>query len=84
MGVISGAVLGNGGRATGVIPYAMVQAGGEKEAVQRLSTANGESLTAKGGAKVSDQHATLSSEAKERVSSLLVTVSRGQVLTSMH
>lgn len=31
MGVVSGAVIDAGGRVTGVIPYAMVAAGGEKE-----------------------------------------------------
>lgn len=31
MGVVSGAALKKGGRVTGVIPYAMVAAGGEKE-----------------------------------------------------
>lgn len=32
MGVVSGAVIEAGGHVTGVIPYAMVVAGGEKEA----------------------------------------------------
>lgn len=32
MGVVSGAVIEAGGHVTGVIPYAMVFAGGEKEA----------------------------------------------------
>ena len=31
MGVVSGAVVEAGGHVTGVIPYAMVAAGGEKE-----------------------------------------------------
>ena len=31
MGVVSGAVVEAGGQVTGVIPYAMVAAGGEKE-----------------------------------------------------
>ena len=31
MGVVSGAALEKGGKVTGVVPYAMVAAGGEKE-----------------------------------------------------
>lgn len=31
MGVVSGAVLEAGGRVTGVMPYAMIASGGEKE-----------------------------------------------------
>lgn len=33
MGVVSGAVLENGGRVTGVLPFAMAAKGGEKEKV---------------------------------------------------
>lgn len=36
MGVVSGAVLEAGGYVTGVIPYAMVVAGGEKEQTKDL------------------------------------------------
>lgn len=32
MGIVSGAVLKTGGTVTGVVPYAMVAAGGEKSA----------------------------------------------------
>lgn len=31
MGVVSGAVLAKGGKVTGVVPFAMVAAGGERE-----------------------------------------------------
>lgn len=46
MGVVSGAVLEAGGTVTGVIPYAMVVSGGEKEqtAGQALSKAAAETL----------------------------------------
>ena len=31
MGIISGAVINAGGEATGIVPWAMVKAGGEKD-----------------------------------------------------
>jgi len=37
MGVVSGAVLEGGGKVTGVIPHAMVAAGGEDEKVKNPS-----------------------------------------------
>ena len=46
MGVVSGAALEAGGKVTGIIPYAMIVAGGEKEAVtgQPLSKEAAEAL----------------------------------------
>lgn len=46
MGVVSGAALDAGGQVTGVIPYAMVVAGGEKEQTKEaaLSKAAAEAL----------------------------------------
>lgn len=36
MGVVSGAVLEKGGKVTGVVPFAMIDSGGEKEKVPSM------------------------------------------------
>lgn len=59
MGVVSCAALESGGLVTGVIPYAMVREGGEKESAKAVDGTNSNELA--------DLHSALSSEARARV-----------------
>jgi predicted Rossmann-fold nucleotide-binding protein len=40
MGIVSGAVLEDGGQVTGIVPYAMVAAGGEGSGSTKIIPAN--------------------------------------------
>lgn len=41
MGVVSGAALEKGGKVTGIVPYAMVVAGGEAEQLKGVAESKG-------------------------------------------
>ncbi|KZT20267.1 hypothetical protein NEOLEDRAFT_1140975 [Neolentinus lepideus HHB14362 ss-1] len=60
MGIVSGAVLEGGGQVTGVVPYAMIAAGGEED------------KTGKGDAKDYAVYVTLNERGREQVDTVIV------------
>ena len=92
MGMVSRAVLENGGHATGVIPYALVKAGGEKgsgivQTETKDSSAHEEGKQTNGqlikNIGSEDLHEELSNEAKARVRVYAIVASLQQAILTI-